>query len=301
MGRLTDNDKKFGPITYGKSNWGNKSIILSSFDDNAEGDDKRASLIIYMFNYVFRIWLGNLIKPVMYKVRADWDEETIKRMGRNWYPHYFPRKYGFSLSGGFLRIYFGMDREDDFYTYYTEDGFIGYKKPPEGIKYYPFKKRSWSNHLPWTQLRTYRDTLYDDKLNIFHEIVNNEGTMFIKGSFDEWYKKKEECPTVSFLLRDYDGKEIIAKTYIEEREYRKGEGKFKWLSLFYKPIIHRSLQIEFDKETGPEKGSWKGGTTGCSIEIKDYDNHSSGIQKYCHEEHRSKNGKYSMTFIKELT
>lgn len=37
-------------------------------------------------------------------------------------------------------------------------------------------------------------------------------------------------------------------------------GWFKWLSWFGRPKIRRSLDIQFSSETGPEKGSWKGGT-----------------------------------------
>lgn len=40
-----------------------------------------------------------------------------------------------------------------------------------------------------------------------------------------------------------------------------------WTSLFAK--TRKSICIDFDKEVGKRKGSWKGGCTGCSYELLD--------------------------------
>ena len=77
---------------------------------------------------------------------------------------------------------------------------------------------------------------------------------------------------------------------------------FNWVFRVYlgrliKPEVYRRLDIEFDKETGPEKGSWKGGTTGCSFVINNNENHVQAMQGYCEEKHRSKSGMYKMKFI----
>lgn len=61
----------------------------------------------------------------------------------------------------------------------------------------------------------------------------------------------------------YDGEIIPTTIWVEEREWRP-----KWLiwtGLFKK--IHRDISVEFSKECGREKGSWKGGTIGCGYKL----------------------------------
>ena len=122
-------------------------------------------------------------------------------------------------------------------------------------------------------------------------MVDNKGLHGIS-----YYEKRNECPPVIFILKDYDGAEIVAKTTIEETVYKKGTGYFKWLSWFIKPKIYRHLDINFDKETGPEKGSWKGGTLGLCCDATNM-NHLQAIKAFCSQEHRSKNGPYKMQFV----
>jgi len=90
-------------------------------------------------------------------------------------------------------------------------------------------------------------------------------------------------------FRDFDGEELTATTHISEHEWHFGEGQFKWLSLFRRPKISRSLDISFSGETGRRKGSWKGGTTGHSIEMLPGELHYAAFQRYCAE--------HQMTFI----
>jgi len=62
----------------------------------------------------------------------------------------------------------------------------------------------------------------------------------------------------------YDGTVVNATVSIVEREWR--PIWFKWTKLFAK--TRRCIEVEFDKEVGKEKGSWKGGCTGCGYELK---------------------------------
>jgi len=76
-----------------------------------------------------------------------------------------------------------------------------------------------------------------------------------------WYELK----TYHYDYVDsYDG-EIIPCTYwVEEREWRpKWLG---WLGLF--KHVQRNIEVQFSKEVGSEKGSWKGGVTACGYELK---------------------------------
>ena len=61
-----------------------------------------------------------------------------------------------------------------------------------------------------------------------------------------------------------------------------------------------SLDIEFDQETGPGKGSWKGGTFGHGIEMYEGETHLSAMKRYCRQEQNHKGKKYQMKLIEEI-
>lgn len=293
MGRLTSDDRKFGPITYGKAGWNAFRAILDSGGSDDDEDEVKTSLTVYMFGWVFRVYLGQLIKPIIYKVKASgWDEATIARMGRDWYEASFSKEYGFSYHEGFLQLFFGMQNDMGHYTHLDNEGYVTYSPRDPNKIYTPIIQRSKSWHLPWTQFRTTEYRLFNDKNDIYCEMKDRKGV-----NLKDIIGADTNCPTVNFLLRDFDGVVITAKTRIEETVYRKGIGKFKWVSWFTKPLIYRNLKIEFDKETGPEKGSWKGGTTGTSFDATGYKNHYEAIKAFCGETHRSKSGRYRMQFM----
>lgn len=62
----------------------------------------------------------------------------------------------------------------------------------------------------------------------------------------------------------YDGEIIPCRIRVEEMEWR--PKWLKWTSLFAK--VRRSIDVEFAREVGRRKGSWKGGVLGCSHLIK---------------------------------
>jgi len=105
-------------------------------------------------------------------------------------------------------------------------------------------------------------------------------------------------PKACFEFEDYDGKKIVAATHIEEREWKRGTGWFKWLSLIWSNKVSRSLDIRFSEEVGPEKGSWKGGTLGHGIEMLPGELHEAAFRRYCEQEHRAKSRKFRIKFLK---
>lgn len=269
MSRLTDNDKKFGPITYAKSNWNPIRAVWSS--GGGDERDERNSLTVYAFGYVARIWLPKILKPYAIRHKARyWDEATIKRMGRDWYDEFFPREYGFCINDGHLSIYYGPQTHDSITT------------------------KHWGKFLPWKQLRQVRMEYLDLRGEAFWEQIGEQ-----KGieAFNEMYKVKETIPKAHYLLRDYDGTPVTATVHLEQRVYRKGEGWFKWLGWLYRPEVVRRADISFNGETGPEKGSWKGGTMGISMPIDSCDLHIDAIKKYCAKEQRAKYRNYRMEFL----
>lgn len=89
----------------------------------------------------------------------------------------------------------------------------------------------------------------------------------------------------------YDGEEMEAKVNIEEREWIRG--KWPWLRSILKfvpncRIIQRVINIEFSKETGPRKGSWKGGTTGTSHTINPGETVETALHNYKQQEQKRK-------------
>jgi hypothetical protein len=276
MTRLTDNDRHFGPITYARCNpsWRPLRVVYSSgADEDRPGTN---NLTVYAFGWVARLTMPRLLDD--YKVRhvaASWDAATVERMGRNWYEEHHAREYGFSLSDGFLQLFLGAQTHDSTTT------------------------QSWCTHLPWTQWRFYRFSLYDRAGAEFWTQIECPAGLGheLRRDYDAQREAEARCDKVVFLVDDFDGERLTATTHIEEREWKFGDGWFKWLSLFHAPKISRNLSIEFNKECGPEKGSWKGGTMGTGIDMLPGELHEAAFRRYCDQEHSSKYQRYRITLV----
>jgi hypothetical protein len=56
--------------------------------------------------------------------------------------------------------------------------------------------------------------------------------------------------------------------------------------------------MEFDKELGPQKGSWKGGILGTGIDMEPGEKHIDAMKRFCSMQHREKhNARYQVEFI----
>lgn len=282
--RWSDNDRNFGPFTFSRSgSYRPFALILKSWG-SGDDDEGPAFLRISLVWFTFIIRLPPILYPQRHKVYpASWDAATVARLGRNWYWDVKVREYGFSYSDGFLQISYGICPGDS-----SQD-------------------QTWCKHLPWTQWRHVRRSLFDLDGRHFWSELDSETDNYRRAAklgrsdlrqdrYDLVRKWEEMCPKTRFLIRDFDDSEITATTHIEEREWHFGTGWFKWLSIFRKPKIRRTLDINFSDETGPEKGSWKGGTMGTSIEMLSGENHESAFRRYCDNEHRSKYRQYKVTF-----
>lgn len=268
--RWGDNDHYFGPFTWSYSkDYPHWAVVLRSRGDD-DSESGCCSLRISIWKATLIIALPGIIQPHRTKFYPkSWDAETIKRLGRDWYWDIDPRQYGFSLSEGHLSVYYGR---------------TGGACMDSRIQ------QQWGCFLPWTQWRHVRHSLYG--LSGEHIYTEPEG-----GNWEAYQAAKDACPTVKFLIEDFDGEEIVATTAIEEREWHFGTGWFKWLSWFCRPKVRRSLDIRFSNETGPEKGSWKGGAVGTGIDMLPGEDHEAAFRRYCNEQHRSKYRKYSVKFL----
>lgn len=248
--RWSDNDRYYGPFTVSKNDRYNPiSVVLSSADD----EDRKCNLRISLFGWTVIARLPEVIKPYRRKVKATyWDAATIERMGRDWYYDIERREYGFTASEGHVSIMFGRQTNDSC----TE------------------QRMGW--FIPWQQWRFVRYTLFD----LSGKIVFEERG---KGSrnWDARYAAEKAVENATFNFLDFDGEALSAGTHVEEHEWRFGEGWFKWLSLFRRPKIRRSLDIRFSGETGKRKGSWKGGTIGHSIDMLPDEMPEAAFRRYC--------------------
>lgn len=273
--RLTDNDRRFGPFTLGErsATWRPLAIRLDSGCDEYRG----CSLNLQAFGWWLRVRLPQVIKPFEIRHKATtWDAATIERMGRDWYAEVHRRVFGFSVSDGFLQVFLGPQTHDSLTT------------------------KSWCKHLPWTQWRFIRFSLYGLEGEHLRTWLEPKRRKLDGSGFDRFTQQREfeeTMPKAVFEIDDYDGQRIQASTHIEEREWRFGEGWFKWLSLFRRPKVRRSLSIEFDKEVGPEKGSWKGGTMGTGIEMLPGELHEDAFRRFCDQDQRSKYRPFRVTFV----
>ena len=273
MTRLTDNDRHLGRfITYARSSWSPLRLVYSS--GSGDGDGERYNHVTaYAFGWVARVRMPSLLKPWRRWVSTAHYSWSTSPNGGYWDEH--AREYGFSLHEGFLQVFLGAQTHDSTTT------------------------QSWCCHLPWTQWRFHRFSLYDTAGAEFWTQYERRGHKF--RDFDAQHKATAECPKAAFLIGDCDGQRITATTHIEEREWKFGEKWFRWLSLFRRNMVRRSLSIEFDKECGPEKGSWKGGTMGTSIDMLPGELHEAAFRRYCEQEHSSKYRRYRVTFVGPVT
>jgi hypothetical protein len=255
-------------IEINENKYKNRWIYLTSGD--AE-DYPGCKLIIACFKIYITFNLPPIIKPKQQKVIVKYNrEEFIKKQERDWYYNYIERQYGISYCDNHICIRYGIQTGDS------------------------TTEKSYGFFLPWNEWRMIDHRLYDDCGEFFYgttddyNFYSEEG----KSKYDKLCNAKEKVPKVVFEFKDFDGEIITATTFIEEREWLRGEGYFKWISSFYKSKIRRDLEIEFSSEVGERKGSWKGGTLGHGIEIINNESHEETFKRYCE--------KNNLTFIRRI-
>ena len=276
--RWSDNDRYWGPFTYARERGTKRGITIML--GSGDGDDyPGCRLRLGGFGHTLIIALPQILKPwrEWVEIRTEPTRGEMIAEGRK--PGYWDmhaREFGFSFFKGAIHVHYGPQTHDS-----TTD---------KGKVYF----------LPWRSWRHVRRSLYDLDGQHFADLPHQRG--MAKLGTNAWHNSwavqkaiEEACPSSSFDFDDYDGERITAVTRIEEREWLLGEGKFKWLSWFRRPNISRSLDIQFLKETGARKGSWKGGTVGHSIAMLPGELHEAAFRRYCAEHQMTFVGKASPT------
>ncbi|MCA0276273.1 MAG: hypothetical protein LCH86_09730 [Proteobacteria bacterium] len=255
--RWSDNDRHFGPLTYSRdSKYRPIAVILSSGDDD---DSIGCNLRMSAIGRTFIVELPAIIKPWRTWVdtsKYDW------ACGKGYWDIH-ERQYGFSVNDGYLDVSLGRQTNDS-----STEQRKGY-------------------FLPWTQWRFVRKSFYDDAGAHFWTAHESTGDGFERYQTER--EAQDRCPSFTFVFTDFDGERLTAKIIIQEYEWKFGTGYFKWLSLFRRAKVRRSLDIQFSGETGRRKGSWKGGTIGHSIDTLPGELHESAFRRYC--------AQHEMTFI----
>lgn len=259
--RWSDNDRYLGPFTYSRDrSYRSIAIEASSGEEEYPG----ASVRISGFGHTFIAGIPNwLLRP-----DRRWQDTSQYHWAKPPFGYWniTRRVYGFSYFEGHLSFHYGrqtMDSSTD-----MQKGFF----------------------IPWAQWRFVRHSFYG--LDGDHVATLPDTGKSYRDDPDRFRREQEiadATPSVAFDFEDFDDERISATTRIEEREWRFGTKWLKWLSLFRKPKIQRSLDIRFSNETGRRKGSWKGGTVGHSIEMRSGELHESAFRRYCAE--------HEMTFI----
>lgn len=240
-------------IKVEKSNWHSIGLALSSGDDEYRG----CKLTIRLPHTALYIGLPEWLLPAK---RSFLDlSDRVGTHGYDWlkpgkdgrygYTEVFERRYGWTYTDKALHLYFGVQTNE-----------------------WPGCK-SKCYFIPWLEWRHVRTSLLNLDGSLYADVTRQK--------FGEGERLQDSQPRVSFDFADYDGEVITAVCRIEEREWRAGAGWFKWLSLFRKPMVRRSLDLSFSSEVGPKNGSWKGGTIGHSTEIAPGELPRTAFERYC--------------------
>lgn len=230
-------------------------------------EDSKCRLVLSAFGWYLAIFLPRIIRPYRHWVdlsKADWTDS-------DGYWNEEERAFGFYLFENHFNIHYGRQSDEGNLT------------------------KSWGFFLPWNEWRHVRFSLYDRDGQHFwsqNRDDDKQGSSFRDGSYEKQKEAEGRCPKRLFEFLDYDGERITVTTMIQEREWLRGVKAFRWMSRFAKPKVHRSLDLEFHREVGRGKGSWKGGTLGHSIELLPGELHEAAFRRYCE--------KNSMTFVREV-
>jgi len=254
--RWSDNDRYFGPFTYARDSRGYRPIamMLVSGDD----DDRGCALRLSAFGRTLILALPALLPPAQEWVDTSRYEWSKNPRGGYWDIH--RREFGFSSVENALHVHYGRQTHDS------------------------STQKSKCFFYPWRSWRHVRHSFYGlDGEHVATIPDTGKSYRLDPGRFDREREIADATPTRVFAFKDFDGELLTVTTRIEEREWRLGEGKFKWLSWFCKPKISRSLDLRFSGETGRRKGSWKGGTVGHSINMRPGELHEAAFRRYCAE------------------
>jgi hypothetical protein len=273
--RWSDSDRYFGPFTMAYSRrYRPIAVVLSS--GTSDDEDAGPNLRFSAFGATLICEMPPIVKPDRRWVDTS-QYEWSKGNPNAGYWDERRRDFGFSLSEGFLQVFRGAITHDS-----STD-------------------KTWGYFLPWKQWRCVAHRLYGAD-GEYHADTKSAAILSLER--DARWKLEQEIrdavPTLSFAFEDYDGERNSVVTHIEEWDWRLGEKWCAWIGYLVPRKRRRSLMLNFASEVGREKGSWKGGVMGTSIDMLPGAGAEAAFRRYCDEEHRAKSGKYRIKFVGTL-
>lgn len=224
------------------------SFGVGAFLQNCYENEKDVHFCVYFFNKFWYWKLKNrIIKPEEHWVDLSGESwATLREDGRKGYTEYRRKKYGF---------YIGSDRMQ--FCYGVQEDFS-----------WPNNAKDITFHYSWlrnSMISTEYLDRFGNKIYIIPELKfkksdTPEQRLAARDSHYDFKKAVEKSVRISGTLLDYDGEEVNFTASQSYSVYRKFSGKFKIFGYLFPLIRYRHIRIEFDKEVGPEKCSWKGGT-----------------------------------------
>jgi hypothetical protein len=128
-----------------------------------------------------------------------------------------------------------------------------------------WKRKTYYFYMPWT-LDWYRTSKLRKDGNWEHDSKKLRKA----GKSKDFWKAEwkgvfwEETYPYTYVLKSGEVQDVMAAVSVEQREWRR-----RWLMFI--PLFNRirtTIDIEFSEEVGERRGSWKGGTVGCSWNLK---------------------------------
>ena len=207
--------------------------IQNSYDDEHEN-----SLAIYLGR---RCWWFKLDRPLIKPIEtwvdtSHYEWATPGPDGRCGFTHLTRKQFGFELTKTCLRLFHGAMSDR-----------------------WPNPHRTYW-YFPWTQIRRVRYDFFDRNGDFFATVPDapNGGI-----DFELLRVVEDTVPKAIYTMFDpYTKDKVTATIYQTESEYRLGIKWAKFIGYLVPSNVYRFINVEFDKETGPESGSWKGGTMG---------------------------------------
>ena len=260
---------------YAKSDYWSFAFSLSNPGEYYEKGDYRTNYCNLHFALFGHSWWFRI--PELFKPRKKWVDTSKYEWSTNpkgGYWEYIKREYGIYMAEDAIHIRYGIQPG----CWSSRD-----KKNSD------HSKVLW---IPWKHMTYQHEKFFTPDWH-FYDIVhpkNRRGAL----NFEMERQVRDNVPKIKFKFNDYDGEEIIATCYISQRVWRRGTSWCKWIGYIRKPLERYYLDIEFSKEVGYEKGSWKGGTVGHSIEIGYLENPLEAFKRYgsaedCYKNHGRKN------------
>jgi hypothetical protein len=255
--RWSDNDRRWGRFIYARER-SYRPLAIEVTSNGDEDDEPFSTLRLRAFGHTLIIILPPIVTP--WKRWVDTSNAPWSTNPAGGYWDMGRREYGFSIADGFLNVHLGRVTNDS------------------------STEQRWSYFLPWTQWRHVRQSYYGlagEHIADMPQWGGRPALVDFRVRHHEEDRIAALVPAARFAFADFDGDRLIATTKIDEREWRRGTGWWKWLSLVWPKKVRRALDIRFSGETGRRKGSWKGGTIGTGIDMLPGELHEAAFRRYC--------------------